>query len=148
MTEERVERSIDIEAPPAAVWPFLTTPAGLAAWYSFDGAVIEAREGGRIEFHWVEHGTYVGRVVRCVEATVLAYRIAALPDVEPSDTNSTLVTITLQGADSGCRVLVEQTGFEALTGKAAEASTPEIEDGGWSVALDTLRSQSEGRSGT
>ena len=41
-----VQRAAEIAAPPDRVWPLLTTPDGLTAWYAFDGATVEPVVGG------------------------------------------------------------------------------------------------------
>jgi uncharacterized protein YndB with AHSA1/START domain len=137
-----VDRTIHIDASPHTVWRLLSTPAGLTQWYAFDGAHIEPHPGGRIEFFWTEHGTFTGEILEASPPHTLRYRICALPDTPPDATNSTEVTITVEPAGAGVIVRVTQTGFEQLSPEAAEVSTAEVEDGGWTVALDLLKNAS------
>lgn len=135
----RVERSVFIDASPQTVWRLLSTADGLRQWYAFDGAHIEPHAGGAIEFFWNEHGTFAGEILEVSPPRTLRYRICALPDTPSDASNSTEVTITVEPEGTGVLVRIIQTGFEHLSAEAAEASTAEIEDGGWTVALDLLK---------
>ena len=135
----RVLRAIDIAAPPDRVWPLLTTPDGLATWYAFDGATVEPVVGGRISFHWSEHGTYLGRVTACQEPTTFGYRISSTPDSEPAEGTSTEVLITVQQAGPGSTLIVRHTGFAELDpalGDRDELVADEIQ--GWEGGLELL----------
>ena len=46
----KVERSIVLKAPPAAVWAALTTPEDLSRWFGLEVVTLELRPGGRIVF--------------------------------------------------------------------------------------------------
>jgi uncharacterized protein YndB with AHSA1/START domain len=131
-----VERSVDIAAAPAEVWPLLTDGAGLARWYAFDDASGDLRSGGAIAMDWAEHGTFRGRVVEVLEPTTFSFRLSMVPDEEPADTKSTLVTFTLTESGPGCVLTVRQTGFEVLDprlGTAQDLVVTEIE--GWESGL-------------
>ena len=134
-----VHRAIDVAAPPDKVWPLLTTPDSLAAWYAFDGATVEPVVGGRISFHWAEHGTYLGRVTAYQEPTRFGYRISAVPSTEPAEGTSTDVLITIQKAGSGSTVVVRHTGFTELDpalGDPDALVADEIQ--GWDGGLELL----------
>lgn len=134
-----VERSVDIAAPAADVWPLLTSGAGLARWYAFDGASVEPEPGGAITMHWAEHGTFRGRVVEVLEPATFAFRLSIVRDEEPTESTSTLVTITVTESGPGCVVTVRQTGFELLDprlGGARSLVATEIQ--GWESGLRLL----------
>ena len=134
-----VHRAVDVAAPPERVWQLLTTADGLAAWYAFDGAVVEPRAGGALSFTWAEHGTYRGRVELVEEPTTFAFRLAASPDTEPDEGRNTLVTITVERAGEGSTVIVRHTGFDRLDpplGDPAALAATEIQ--GWEGGLNLL----------
>ena len=134
-----VERSVDIAAPPADVWPLLTDGAGLARWYAFDGASVDLQPGGAITMDWAEHGTFRGRVEEVLEPTTFSFRLSTVPDEEPGDTTSTLVTFTVTESGPGCVLTVRQTDFAMLDprlGTAHDLVATEIE--GWEAGLRLL----------
>jgi uncharacterized protein YndB with AHSA1/START domain len=136
---QEVHRAVDVAVPPERVWPLLTTPEGLAAWYAFDGAVVEPRAGGALSFTWTEHGTYRGRVEVVDEPTRFAFRLAATPDTDPDDGRSTLVTIMVEPAGEGSTVIVRHTGFDRLDpplGDPDALAAVEVE--GWEGGLGLL----------
>jgi uncharacterized protein YndB with AHSA1/START domain len=134
-----VHRAVEVAAPPDRIWSLLTTVEGLAAWYAFDGAVVEPRPGGALSFTWAEHGTFRGRVERVEEPTTLAFRLAALPDTDPDDGRSTLVTIEVQPSGEGSVVVVRHTGFDRLDPALGEPATlAAMEVQGWEGGLSRL----------
>jgi uncharacterized protein YndB with AHSA1/START domain len=134
-----VQRAVDVAAPPDRVWSLITTPDGLAAWYAFDGATVEPEVGGRISFHWTEHGTYLGRVTAYEEPSRFGYRMAATPDTEPAEGSSTEVLITVQASGTGSTVVVRHTGFAELDPALGDPDAlvgDEIQ--GWEGGLELL----------
>ncbi len=118
---ESVHRSVFINARPEAVWPLVTSPEHVTAWYAFDGAQIDARPGGRMLLTWVEHGSFEGEVVTVDEPHCFAYRVAITPDTPPVAGNSTLVTLTLTASGTGTLVTATQTGFDDLAAEFGSA---------------------------
>ena len=135
-----VQRAVEIAAPPDRVWPLLTTPDGLTAWYAFDGATVEPVVGGRISFHWAEHGTYLGRVTAYEEPTHVrlphrgdagdrAGRAGPVPSV----------LITVEATGPGSTVVVRHTGFGGLDPALGDPDAlvgDEIQ--GWEGGLELL----------
>jgi len=109
-----VDRSVFLAAAPDDVWPLLTTGDGLARWYAHDGAVVDLRPGGTIEMTWAEHGRFLATVTEVHEPRVLAFRIAAVPDVEPLPADSSQVRLTLRTSGNGCVLTVHADGFDQL----------------------------------
>ncbi len=134
-----VERSVRVDVAPAALWPVLTEPRHLAAWYAFGGADFEAVPGAAMELRWDEHGAFRGRVVSVEEPYLFAYRIATEPDTEPGKGDSTLVTLRVRDSGDGSLLTVTQSGFDALA--ACLGTVPDnvaTETEGWSGGLTAL----------
>src|SRR6266550_1828796 len=75
---DRIERTVEIAHPPAAVWAALTTAEGLGTWFGNEAA-IDLRPGGSAWMRWAEEGyTAQMRVERVEEPTVSGF--AQLPD--------------------------------------------------------------------
>ncbi|MEV0649739.1 SRPBCC domain-containing protein [Phytomonospora sp. NPDC050363] len=124
---DRVRVKALIPASPAEVWALITEPANLSRWYSFGGAEVDARPGGRIVLRWPEHGDFPGVVDRVEPGRLFAFRM--LPDPGPR------VEITLTAADGGTTVVVTEEG--------------ELEDAGvtelsWRNGLGLLAGLAEG----
>ena len=134
-----VERSVHVGVTPERLWAVLTGPAHFAAWYAFGGADFEAVPGAPMSLRWDEHGTFRGRVVTVEEPTTFAYRIAAEPDADPVEDNSTLVTMVVKRSGEGALLTVTQSGFGLLHPRLGPASdNVAMEEEGWSGGLGTL----------
>jgi uncharacterized protein YndB with AHSA1/START domain len=135
---DAIEREIVIEAPPAVVWAIVTQARHLAGWFS-DEAEIDLRPGGRMTLTWHGHGTYQGRVETLDPPRVFAFRWQTR-EGEFSETNSTLVVMTLEPEDAGTRLRIVESGFATLP-LADEARSRYADENakGWVAELGELR---------
>ena len=142
---DRIEFEIVINAPVEIVWRTVTSPEHIAAWYAFDGAEADLRPGGKMAFHWNEHGTFLARIERVEPPYVLAFRYASLaPDIDPQPGNATLVTLSLADGDELTTVSLVESGYADLYGAPEEISRhAEESEQGWRNALDLLRDRAE-----
>jgi uncharacterized protein YndB with AHSA1/START domain len=113
---DRIERTVDIARPPAAVWTALTTAEGLGSWFG-DRATIDLRPGGTGLLEWKEGPTVDLRVERVEEPQVFGFtwRINGLSDDDP---RRTYVEFTLEPTDTGTRLTVVESGFAQLSDDA------------------------------
>jgi uncharacterized protein YndB with AHSA1/START domain len=138
LVPDAIEREIVIDAPPGVVWSIVTEARHLARWFS-DEAEIDLRSGGRLLLTWHGQGTYEGRVETTDPPRLFAFRWQTR-EGEFSDTNSTLVVITLQAAGTGTRVRVVESGFATLPWPDdARARYTDENSRGWLTELDELR---------
>jgi uncharacterized protein YndB with AHSA1/START domain len=98
----RLDRTIVIGAPQAAVFKYFTDSARWAAWWGA-GSTIEARPGGRV---YVKHPGGVESSGEVVEVSppsriVFTYGFTSGTPIGPGES---LVTIDLEPADAGTRV--------------------------------------------
>lgn len=133
---DRIERTVELAHPPAAVWAALTTAEGLAAWFG-DAAEIDLRPGGAARMSWAAEGfTAQLRVERVEEPRVFGFTwgIYGLPEDDP---RRTYVEFTLAPAGPGTRLTVVESGFaqlpEDLHRKAFDGNTE-----GWRKELGEL----------
>ena len=132
---DRIERTVQVAAPPGQVWAALTTAEGLAAWFG-DQATIDLRPGGAGRLTWDSGESVDLRVERVEEPAVFGFtwHIYGLPDDDP---RRTYVEFTLEPAAAGTRLRVVETGFAQLPGdayrKAYGANTE-----GWAQELGEL----------
>jgi len=134
---DRIERTVDLAAPPATVWAALTTAEGLSAWFG-DEATIDLRPGGAAQLRWSGGYTVDMRVERVEEPRVFGYtwQLQELPEDDP---RRTYVEFTLEPAGAGTRLTVVETGFAQLPDdpcrKAYDGHTE-----GWARELGELAS--------
>ncbi|MCX4095496.1 SRPBCC domain-containing protein [Nocardia sp. alder85J] len=109
---DRIERTVELAHPPAAVWTALTTAEGLGTWFG-DEAEIELRPGGPARVAWKEGFAVRMRVERVEEPRVFGYtwQIAGLADDDP---RRTYVEFTLEPVAAGTRLTVVESGFAQL----------------------------------
>ena len=109
---DRIERTVEVAAPPDKVWAALTTAEGLAAWFG-DEASIDLRPGGAGWMRWAGGATAEMRVERVEEPVVFGFtwQIHGLPAGDP---RRTYVEFTLEPAGAGTRLTVVETGFAQL----------------------------------
>lgn len=110
---DRIERTVELAAPPNKVWAALTTAEGLSAWFG-DEATIDPRPGGTGRMTWTAEGvTAQMRVERVEEPTVFGFTwgIYGLPEEDP---RRTYVEFTLEPLGAGTRLTVAESGFAQL----------------------------------
>jgi uncharacterized protein YndB with AHSA1/START domain len=132
---DRIQRVVDIEHPPAAVWSALTTAEGLGTWFG-NQATIDLRPGGAAHMTWHDGPTADMRIERVEEPTVFAFtwHIYGLPADDP---RRTYVEFTLEPVDAGTRLTVVESGFAQLPDDAHQTAF----DGntkGWASELGEL----------
>jgi uncharacterized protein YndB with AHSA1/START domain len=135
---DAIEREIVIDAPPGVVWSIVTEAQHLAEWFS-DEAEIDLRSGGRMLLTWHGHGTYEGRVEAVDPPRLFAFRWQTR-EAEFSETNSTLVVMSLEPEETGTRLRVVESGFATLPWHDdARARYADENSNGWLAELDELR---------
>jgi uncharacterized protein YndB with AHSA1/START domain len=127
MTEDRVERTVQIAASTQRVWDVLTKPEHIGRWFGTGTpAIVDLRAGGVMELEPAHGERYLASVVKVDPPHYFAYRWAsAFPNVVADETNSTLVEFHLAPEGATTRLTVCESGFASLTipaGREAFAS--------------------------
>ena len=109
---DRIERTVELAHPPAAVWAALTSAEGLGTWFGNE-AVIDLRPGGLARMSWTGGPTVNMRVERVEEPVVFGFTwpVYGLPEGDP---RRTYVEFTLEPAGTGTRLTVVESGFAQL----------------------------------
>jgi uncharacterized protein YndB with AHSA1/START domain len=140
----RIDRTIEIQAPPERVFKALTTAAELSEWFQvkIEGPIAQ---GGEVWMTSV-HPDHAGQrwPVRIIELTaprrvVWQWHPGQVdPARDYSREPQTTVTFTLEPSGRGTRVNVSETGFDAI---ALERRAKVYEDNsqGWSEVLVWLQ---------
>ncbi len=132
---DRIERSLDLSHPPAAVWAALTTSEGLSAWFG-ERASIDLRPGGAAQMTFASGTTVQMRVERVEEPTVFGFTWR-LPNLPEDDPRRTYVEFTLEPTGAGTRLRVVESGFAQLP-DASRQSTYDSHAEGWTSELGEL----------
>ena len=139
----KIQFEIEIDAPPAKVWAKMASLEGMNQWLSRN-LIFEHEVGGRFQMQGEEPGggpyRFTGEVVKITPEKELAFTWKSELGEDGEWPNSTLVTFRLEPTDTGTRVTLTHTGFEAL-GAALGKSAYEGHVQGWTRAetLQTLK---------
>jgi uncharacterized protein YndB with AHSA1/START domain len=146
----RIDRSIEIEAPPERVWRALTSAAELSAWFQvrIEGDIAAGREVWMTSVH-PGHAEQRFRV-QFTELTpprrlVWQWHPGAVdPGVDYSREPRTTVTFELEPTAGGTRLVVTETGFDAIDLRR-RAKVFEDNSQGWTEVLVWLQKHVEAR---
>jgi len=140
----RIDRTIEIQAPPERVWRALTNSAELSAWFQvkIEGDIAPGHE----VWMTTTHPQYAGMrfSVRFAELTPLTRFVwqwhpgAVDPNVDYSREPRTSVTFTLEPSGQGTRLSLAETGFDEIP-LARRAKTYADNSQGWTEMLVCLQ---------
>jgi uncharacterized protein YndB with AHSA1/START domain len=97
---EIVQREVRIDAPPSAVFDFLTDPAKMVRWMGID-ATLDPRPGGPYRVNLNGHDWVSGRVVEIVPDRLLVFTWGWEDGTFPVPPGASTVEITLLPDDNG-----------------------------------------------
>jgi uncharacterized protein YndB with AHSA1/START domain len=144
----RIDKSIDIEAPPERVWRALTSANELSEWFrvTIEGVIAPGEE------LWMTsvHPGYAGQRfrVRVTEMTpgrrlVWQWHPGEVdPAVDYAREPMTTVTFTLEPTERGTRLGVSESGFDEIA-LARRAKVYGDNDKGWTEVLVWLQTHAE-----
>jgi uncharacterized protein YndB with AHSA1/START domain len=145
---DRIDRTIDVNAPPERVWRVLTTAKDLGAWFKMQ---VEGEISlGADVWMTTTDPAYAGQrfVVRIKELTpprrfVWQWHPGAVdPAVDYSKEPWTTVTFTLEPSGKGTRLSVSETGFTELS-LARRAKAFADNSQGWTEVIVWIQKYAE-----
>jgi uncharacterized protein YndB with AHSA1/START domain len=145
----RIDRTIEIQAPPERVWRALTDTRELSAWFqvAIEGDIAPGQEVWMTTVHTEHAGQrFRARFVEMTPPTRFVwqwYPGEVDPNVDYSREPRTTVTFTLEPSESGTRLSVAETGFNEIS-LARRAKVYEDNSQGWTVVLVWLLKYAEG----
>lgn len=140
----RIDRAIEIKAPPERVWRALTNAADLSAWFQVS---IEGEIGlGKEVWMTTVHEQYAGQrfrvhFVEMIPHTRVVWKWhpgAVDPNVDYSKEPQTTVTFTLEPSATGTRLSLAETGFDEIS-LARRAKVYGDNSQGWTEVLVWLQ---------
>ena len=144
----RIDRAIDIAAPPERVWRALTSAEELSAWFqvTIDGDMKPGADVWMTSVH-PEHAGQRFRVT--IKELTPARRVVwewhpgeIDPDVDYGREPRTTVTFTLEPTKHGTRLSVSETGFDRIA-LARRAKVYQDNSQGWAEVLVWLQTHVE-----
>jgi uncharacterized protein YndB with AHSA1/START domain len=140
----RIDRTIEIKAPPERVWRALTSATELSAWFEvkIEGEITPGNEVWMTSVHAEHAGTRFR--VRFVEMTPPRRFVwqwcpgAVDPTVDYSREPQTTVTFTLEPSAAGTRLSVGETGVDQVA-LARRAKVYADNSQGWTEVLGWLQ---------
>jgi len=144
----RIDRSIEIQAPPERVWRALTKAEELSKWFQvkIEGEIAAGNEVWMTSLHKGYEGIrFRVRFVELTPPTRFAWQWhpgAVDPNVDYSDEPRTTVTFTLEPCGSGTRLTLTETGFNEIS-MARRAKVFADNNRGWAEVLVWLSNYAE-----
>lgn len=146
---DRIEKTIDLNAPLERVWRALTDHVEFGAWFrvKLDGPFVPGEVSrGRVTYPGYEHLPWEAKVVSMESPHLFSFTwhpYAIDPKVDYSQEQRTLVEFRLEPTAKGTRLTVIESGFDAVpSGRRVEAMR--MNDGGWTEQVKNIRAHVEG----
>ncbi|MBA3895759.1 MAG: SRPBCC family protein [Sphingomonadaceae bacterium] len=145
---DRIEKTIDLNAPVERVWRALTDHREFGEWFRVDieapfAAGKSAR--GRITHPGYENVVWNAVIEAMDEPRRFAFTwhpYAVDPDRDYSAEPQTLVEFTLAPIATGTRLTIVETGFDSLP-EDRRAEAWRMNDGGWTQQVENIRKHVE-----
>ena len=146
--KDRIEKTIELQAPVARVWRALTDYREFGEWFrvDLDGPfVVGEVSHGYITHPGYEHIEWKAEV-RAMEPERLFsftwHPYAVDPDVDYSNEPQTLVEFRLEPTAGGTRLTVSESGFSALP-EARRVDALRMNESGWEHQMSNVRTHVE-----
>lgn len=142
---DRIEKTIELKAPPSRVWRALTDHREFGAWFrvALEGPfVVGETSRGHITYPGYEHIVWEAKVTAMEPPTYFAFTwhpYAVDPKADYSAETPTLVEFRLEPtAGGGTRLTLTESGFDRiLPQRRAEAFR--MNEGGWEEQMENIR---------
>lgn len=140
---DRIEKNIELKAPPARVWRALTDHREFGQWFrvNLEGPFVPGKTTrGRITYPGYEHLVMEVKVQKMEAERLFSFQwhpYAIDPKVDYSNETPTLVEFKLEKSGAGTRLTVSESGFDAIpAGRRDEAFR--MNSGGWEVQVKNI----------
>jgi len=143
----RIDRTIEIKAPPERVWRALTNAKELSTWFqvTIEGDITPGNEVWMTSECQGNVGRFRVRIVEMTPPTRFVWQWhpgAVDPNIDYSSEPRTTVTFTLEPSAGGTRVSLAETGFNEIS-LARRAKVFGDNNQGWTEVLVWLSNYAE-----
>ncbi len=145
---DRIEKSIDLKAPVERVWRALTDHVEFGQWFrvKLDGPFVPGQPSrGQMTYPDYEHLPWEVEVVAMEEPSLFSFTWhphAVDPDMDYAGEPLILVEFRLQPIECGTRLVVTESGFDALPEERREEAMRSNE-GGWAEQMKNIQAHVE-----
>lgn len=141
---DRIEKTIELKAPPARVWRALTDHHEFGAWFRVaigEPFAVGETSRGHLTYPGYEHVVMEARVTAMEPQSYFAFTwhpYAVDPHADYSGETPTLVEFRLDPSGGGTRLTVTESGFDRIpVPRRAEAFR--MNEGGWTAQMENIR---------
>jgi uncharacterized protein YndB with AHSA1/START domain len=145
---DRIEKMIELKAPIDKVWRALADHEQFGAWFrvKLDGPFEPGEVSrGHMTYPGYEHLAWQARIVAMEEPNLFSFTwhpYAVDPDKDYSGETPTLVEFRLEPTADGTRLVVTETGFDAVPGERRDEAM-RMNEGGWTQQIENIRAHVE-----
>jgi len=140
---DRIEKTIEIKAPPARVWRAIADYREFGQWFrvQLEGPFAPGKTvRGRITYPGYEHLTMELTVAKMEPERLFSYHwhpYAIDPSKDYSKEPPTLVEFKLAAIADGTRLVLVESGFDALPAARRDEAF-RMNDGGWTAQMQNI----------
>ena len=140
---DRIEKSVELNAPVARVWHALIDHNEFGAWFRValdQPFTVGEPSTGHMTNPGYEHLAWSAEVVAIEPMSRFAYRwrpYALDPDTDYSSEPTTLVEFTLTPTGTGTHLTVVESGFDGIPAERREEAY-RMNDGGWTKQMQNI----------
>ena len=140
---DRIEKTVDLEAPVSRVWRALTDHEEFGTWFRvrLEGPFVPGKVSrGHITYPGYEHVRWEAVVQKMEPERLFSFTwhpYAVDPKIDYSDEPPTLVEFTLEAIPTGTRLRIVESGFEKLPAHRRDEAF-RMNDRGWSGQTENI----------
>jgi uncharacterized protein YndB with AHSA1/START domain len=144
----RIEKTIELNAPVEKVWRALTDHNEFGEWFrvKLDGPFVPGEvTSGHIAYPGYEHLKWEARIKQMEAPRLFSFTwhpYAIDPAVDYSKETPTLVEFRLEPTPKGTRLVLVESGFDALPGNRMPEAMRK-NDGGWAQQMKNIQAHVE-----
>ncbi len=144
----RIEKTIELNAPVEKVWRALTDHNEFGEWFrvKLDGPFVPGEVStGHITYPGYEHLKWEARIRQMEMPRLFSFTwhpYAIDPAVDYSKETPTLVEFRLEPTPKGTRLVLVESGFDALPGNRMPEAMRK-NDGGWTEQMKNIQAHVE-----
>jgi len=142
--QDYIEKELELKSPVARVWRALTDHEEFGEWFrvKLDGPfVVGGVSTGQITYPGYEHMKWVATVEAMEPEQLFSFRwcpYGGEPDVDYSNDPTTLVEFKLEPSSGGTRLVISESGFDALPDDERRVDALRSNTSGWNEQVKNI----------